>query len=51
VLLAIAGLKQVKDVLAGNLEFDQKVLLINDTAYTAAEPRGSFFFFFLNFKK
>jgi len=36
VQLAMAGLKQVKDILAGNLTFDDSILLINNTAFAAA---------------
>ena len=36
VYLAIAGLKQVKDMMSGHLPFDPAVLQVNDTAFLAA---------------
>jgi len=42
VFLAIAGLKQVKDIMAGNLPFDPSILQINDTAFLAAADQKMF---------
>lgn len=48
--LAMAGLKQVKDILCGNLPYEPKVLQINNTAYNdAAQFRKAYSILFLTF--
>jgi len=46
--MAMAGIKQAKDILSGDLPYDPRVLQINDTAFNFAanlsEPSLSFFF-------
>ena len=49
VLLAMAGIKQAKDILCGNLPFDPKVLQINDQAFNSAAHISTFTLLSLNF--
>jgi len=47
VLLALAGLKQVRDMMCGDLAFDPKILHINDSAFDVQDPLRFILFLFL----